>query len=253
MRLLSTLWAISLFTSLSVAAADTSTPRWSDTDGEFLIFKGQVLELHTAPGSGYPLFHALENGEVIRIFKRRGDWYKVETASGLQGWVHRIKLNSLADKDDRLVDFPNPTWKEAENTAQLGLLVGRTAGAISYTTYLNYRFTHHLSTELKYTQAFGDFSSTKMASLHLLHHPFPHWRVSPFFSLGSGSVKVSPNAVVAEPEDRQDSFIAVGGGFMYHFSARIDLRAEYSKSTILTTRESNEDIEEWKAGFSLLF
>ena len=35
--------------------------------------------------------------------------------------------------------------------------------------------------------------------------------------------------------------------------SRIDLRAEYSKSTILTTRESNEDIEEWKAGFSLLF
>jgi hypothetical protein len=40
---------------------------------------------------------------------------------------------------------------------------------------------------------------------------------------------------------------------MYHLNARIDLRAEYSKSTILTTRESNEDIEEWKAGFSLLF
>jgi opacity protein-like surface antigen len=159
----------------------------------------------------------------------------------------------LADKQDRKVDFPNPSWQEAANTAQLGLLVGRTAGAVSYTTYLNYRFTHHLSTEIKYTQAFGDFSSTKMASIHLLHHPVPQWRLSPFFSLGSGSVKVSPNAVVAEPEDRQDSFIAVGAGLMYHLSARIDLRAEYSNSTILTTRESNEDIEEWKAGFSLLF
>ena len=104
----------------------------------------------------------------------------METASGIQGWVHRIHLNELADKDDRLVDFPNPTWKEAENTTQLGLLVGRTAGAISYTTYLNYRFTTHLSTELKYTQAFGDFSSTKMASLHLLHHPFPNGACRPF-------------------------------------------------------------------------
>ncbi|HRH79348.1 MAG TPA: SH3 domain-containing protein, partial [Cellvibrionaceae bacterium] len=102
MRLLSTLWAISLLASLSVAAAASPAAQWSDTDGEFLTFKGQVLELHTAPGSGYPLFHAVENGEVIRVFKRRGDWYKVETASGVQGWVHRIHHNELADKDDRL-------------------------------------------------------------------------------------------------------------------------------------------------------
>jgi opacity protein-like surface antigen len=251
MRLLSALWAFSLFTcSCTLAAAE---PKWSDTDGEFLTFTGQVLELHTAPGSGYPLFHALEHGEVLRVFKRRGDWYKVETKDGLQGWVHRIHLGNMTDAQNQIVDFPRPNWKEAQNAGQLGLLVGRTAGAISYTTYLNYRFTSHLSTEVKYTQAFGDFSTTKMASVHLLHHPFPQWRLSPYFSLGSGSVKVSPNAVVAEPEDRQDSFIAVGGGLMYHFNARIDLRAEYSKSTILTTRESNEDIEEWKAGFSLLF
>ncbi len=254
MRLLSILWAISLITSSTLAApASAAGAQWSDSEGEFLTFKGQVLELHTAPGSGYPLFHAVEQGEVIRVFKRRGNWYKVETASGELGWVHRVHLDELADQDERRVDFPNPSWKEAANTAQLGLLVGSTAGATSYTTYLNYRFTTHLSTEVKYTQAFGDFSTTKMASVHLLHHPFPQWRLSPFFSLGSGSVKVSPNAVVAEPEDRQDSYIAAGGGIMYHFNARIDLRAEYSKSTILTTRESNEDIEEWKAGFSLLF
>jgi opacity protein-like surface antigen len=251
MRLLSALGAISLFTcSLTFAASE---PKWRDDDGEFLTFKGQVLEIHTAPGSGYPLFHAVENGEVIRVFKRRGDWYKIETANGILGWVHRVHLNQLADAEDKVVDFPRPNWKEAQNTGQLGLLVGSTAGAISYTTYLNYRFTAHLSTEIKYAQAFGDFSTTKMASVHLLHHPLPQRRLSPYFSLGSGSVKVSPNAVVAEPEDRQDSFIAVGGGIMYHFNARIDLRAEYSKSTILTTRESNEDIEEWKAGFSLLF
>jgi opacity protein-like surface antigen len=251
MRLLTALWAFSLLSCTSLAEA--AEPRWRDTDGEFLVYKGQVLELHTAPGSGYPLFHAIETGESLRIFKRRGEWYKVETADGTQGWVHRTHLNALFDAQDQLVDFPHPNWKEAQNTIQLGLLLGKTAGAISYTTYLNYRFTEHLSTEVKYTQAFGDFSSTKMASLHLLHHPFPQWRLSPFFSLGSGSVKVSPNAVVAVPEDRQDSFLAVGGGVIYHFSARIDLRAEYSKSTILTTRESNEDIEEWKAGFSLLF
>jgi opacity protein-like surface antigen len=251
MRLLTALWAISLLTCSSLTQA--AAPAWSDTDGEFLVFQGQVLELHTAPGSGYPLFHAIEAGETLRVFKRRGDWYKVETTKGIKGWVHRTHLNTLADSENQRVDFPHPNWKEVQNSGQLGLLVGRTAGAISYTTYLNYRFTTHLSTEIKYTQAFGDFSSTKMASLHLLHHPAPKRRLSPFFSLGSGSVNVSPNAVVAEPEDRQDSFLAIGAGVMYHLSARIDLRAEYSKSTILTTRESNEDIEEWKAGFSLLF
>jgi opacity protein-like surface antigen len=256
-RLLQT-WAtgLTLLALGQAAGADTAaqSPAWSDTEGEVLVLQGQLLELHTAAGKGYPIFHALERGEQLRIFKRRADWFKVETQDGKLGWVHRRQLTQLTDPQGQWVDFSNPGWQDAaQNPWQLGLLVGNIEGALGYTTYLNYRFTDHLSTELKYTQAYGDFSTTKMASLHLLHQPFPSWRLSPFFSLGTGSVKVSPNAVVVKPEDRQDSFIGVGAGLIWHLSARVDMRAEYQKDTILTTRDANEEIEEWKAGFSLLF
>ena len=122
----------------------------------------------------------MENGEVILGFKRRGgDWYKGGNRQRHTKARVRIHLNELADKDDRLGGFPNPTWKEAENTTQLAI-VGPLPGPSAIPIYLNYRFTTHLSTELKYTQAFGDFSSTKMASLASAAPPLSQWRLSPF-------------------------------------------------------------------------
>ena len=52
------------------------------------------IELHTSPGSGYPVFEIAERGEPLLILKRRTEWFKVRTQSRHIGWVHIDQLRS---------------------------------------------------------------------------------------------------------------------------------------------------------------
>jgi len=50
-----------------------------------------------------------------------------------------------------------------------------------------------------------------------------------------------------------DSVLTVGGGFFIYASRNFLLRAEYNSHTVLTSREQNDEVHEWKAGFSVFF
>src|ERR1700704_4649053 len=52
------------------------------------------LELHTGPGRGYPVFFVVARGESVDIELRHTDWYRVRTAGGKLGWVHRKQLET---------------------------------------------------------------------------------------------------------------------------------------------------------------
>ena len=46
----------------------------------------------TGPGRGYPVFFVAARDEWVEIELRHTDWYKVRTAGGKLGWVHRSQL-----------------------------------------------------------------------------------------------------------------------------------------------------------------
>ncbi len=233
-------------------------PQWGSSKGEIITVGSPYLELYVFPGRGFPRFHALEKGERLRMFKKRSDWYKVETTDGKQGWVRKRDLQTIYDQDGYLLDFSTPTWSDNKYPLQLGLLLGRVENSLAYTLYTGYRFTPNLSTELKFTHAFGDFSNTKLGSLMIVHQAFPHWRVSPFFTLGGGIIRTSQDPILigseqTEATDTEDTALTVGGGLMIYLSHRLMARVEYNQHNILTTRENNLEVEEWKAGFSVFF
>ena len=212
-----------------------------------------LLELQLFPGRGYPKFHAVEKNETITIEKSRAGWYQVVTEDGIEGWVHRRDMVNLTDLEGNLVDFTIPKWYEVQDPWQLGLLGAEFGGIGAYNVLLGYRFTPNLSTEIHYSQAFGDFSTTKLANINLVHQPFPKWRYSPFFSLGAGVIKTFPDAILVEAEDEEDSVLTVGTGLFIYLNHKVMARLEYNKHTVLTTQDSNDEIEEWKAGLSVLF
>lgn len=233
-------------------------PQWSSRKGEIVTVGSPYLELYVFPGRGFPRFHALEKGERMRLFKKRNDWYKIETVDGKKGWVRKRDLQAIYDQEGYLLDFSTPTWSDNKYPLQLGLLLGQVENALAYTLYTGYRFTPNLSTELKFTHAFGDFSNTKLGSLMLVHQAFPYWRFSPFFTLGGGIISTSQDPVLIGSEqteaiDTEDTALTVGGGLMIYLSHRLMARFEYNQHTILTTRENNLEVEEWKAGFSVFF
>lgn len=235
------------------AAAQDIPTTWLEDDGVVVVVGSPFIELYVQPGRGYARFHAVEKNERIRLFKSRTDWYKVETQDGKIGWVPRRALTDLYDTEGYPLDFRTPSWSEAKHPWQMGLMVGEMESAITYTVYGGYRFTPNISAELKYTQAFGDTFNTKLVSGMLLHQPFPQWRASPFFTLGAGNMKFFRDGVLVKPEDENDNAVTVGGGLMFYVTHKVVARLEYNQHTLLTTRDNNQEVEEWKAGFSVLF
>ena len=92
-----------------------------------------------------------------------------------------------------------------------------------------------------------------MATANILMHPFPKWRLSPYFTIGSGVIEIKPHTTIVHAEDRTDEIAHVGMGANLYLSDRFMLRMEYKRHTVLTSRDDNEEIDQWKAGFSVFF
>jgi hypothetical protein len=82
---------------------------------------------------------------------------------------------------------------------------------------------------------------------------FPEKRWSPFFTLGAGAIRTEPKATLVDTLDRRDSMALAGAGFRVYLTRRFVFRTEYKTYVAFTSRDDNEEIREWKAGFSFFF
>ena len=92
-----------------------------------------------------------------------------------------------------------------------------------------------------------------MVNINLIHQPYPAWRVSPYLMLGTGLVKIDPKATLVQAETRTDQEAHIGFGLRTYLSERFLLRAEYRSYVVFTERDSNEEVEQWQAGFAFFF
>lgn len=213
------------------------------------------IEVHTGPGRGYPIFHVIERGEIIHLHKRRTDWIKVsDKRDSKHGWVKRDALNQTLGPDGEPLFFGEPGWDEyIARRWDLGVAMGEFKGADSLTLNLGYRFSHNISAEVRFSQATGEFSDNTIVNAAVIHQPFPQWRISPFFMLGAGVIETQPHATLVQTEDRSDTAMLVGAGAYIYLSRRFVMRLEYNNHLILTSRDENEEIDEWKLGFNVFF
>lgn len=212
------------------------------------------IELRTGPGRGYPIYYVIDRGAHIEVLKRRTDWFKVRGPGGQEGWVSHEQLEqtlTLAGEPTRLHepgigDFSARRW-------ELGVLGGDFDGADVLSVHGGYALTENLSLELSFSQALGNYSENRMVNANILAQPFPTWRVSPFFTLGTGVIETEPRVTLVQGEDRRDQIGHVGVGVRAYLTRRFVLRAEYKSYVVFTNRSENEEIQEWKAGFSVFF
>ena len=64
-----------------------------------VVITDAYVEMHTGPGSGYPIFHVVERGEQVEVLKRRTDWYKIRDARDVEGWVDARSLSRTVEPD----------------------------------------------------------------------------------------------------------------------------------------------------------
>jgi hypothetical protein len=212
------------------------------------------LEMHTGPGRGYPIFHVVDRGETVEIIKQRTSWFLVRDADGDEGWVDQAQMELTLNPDGSevgfkradLADFTNSKW-------EIGTLAGDFGGANIVSLYGSYSLNPHVSLEVWGSQILGNFSNGWTASANVVHETWPDRRVSPFFTLGAGIIRTEPKSTIIQGEDRDDQVGHAGAGFRVYMTRRFLFRAEYRTHVVFTSRNDNEEVEEWKVGFAFFF
>ncbi len=237
-----------------LAALVLMAPAYAKREVLRVVIAEPYIELRTGPGRGYPVFHVADRGAEVEVLKRRTDWFEVRTARAVEGWVHAGQLARTLETTGAPVEIDDPGWDDfASRHWEMSIALGDFDGASSISLTGGYRLSANLSTELLAAHISGDFSDGWLAGVRLVHTPFPEWRVAPFAMLGTGVLHVSPRASLVSTEDRTDQYGQAGVGLRAYLTRRFMLRAEYSGYVAFTSRDENEEVEEWKAGFAFFF
>jgi len=232
------------FAELAHAKADYRTVSVADP----------YLELRTGPGIGYPKFYVVDRGETVDILKRRTDWFLVLAPNGKKGWVSREQLELTLGRDGQKVEFAAVEQSDFTNARwEAGVLAGDFGGANIISLYGSFSLNPHLSVEAWGSQILGNFSNGWLGSINLVHETWPDWRISPFFTLGTGVIHTEPKSTIVQGEDRTDQVAHVGAGLRIYGTRRFILRAEYKSYVVFTSRDDNEEVQEWKVGFAFFF
>ena len=212
------------------------------------------VEMHTHPGRNYPVFYVAERGETIELLKRRTDWIKVRNYRGTEGWVHVDAIGRTVDSTGDVLALASPDMEQFENRRwEFGVMMGNFDHSDAITGYGGYHFTPNLSLEAAYTENYGDFSDGRMATASVVHQMFPHWRYSPFISLGGGVRETNPRSTLVMTDDRTDGTASVGAGIRIYLTGRLILRLQYKHYVVMTDRDDDEEAGEWKIGISAFY
>ncbi len=250
LRKTSSLW---LLVALCFQVLATGTVQAADNFRAVAV-ADPYLEMRTGPGRGYPIFHVVDRGESVSIIMQRTDWYLVRDADGDEGWVDRDQMELTLNPDGSEVDFSRATIEDFTNAKwEIGVLAGDFGGANSTAVYGSYSLNPYVSVEAWGSQILGNFSNGWTASVNVVHEAWPESRVSPFFTLGAGVIHTEPKSTIVQGEDRTDQIGHAGAGFRVYATRRFVLRAEYKTYVVFTSRDDNEEVEEWKVGFAFFF
>jgi hypothetical protein len=237
--------------ALLLCLAGIATAR---AEGLEVIVADAYLELRTGPGRGFPIVHVVERGAKVRVLKRRTDWFQVLDADGREGWGHRRQMSETLVPAGMRMEIDDPAREDfGAHRREVGLLIGDFGGANIVTAYGAYAFNAHLSGELALSHLLGNFSDGQIASIGVTHVPRPDWRIQPFFSLGTGMIRVQPKGTLVNTPDRTDQLAYVGAGVRAYLARRFIIRGEYKEYVVFTDRDENEEAIEWKIGFAFFF
>lgn len=245
--------ATKLFTLLALTLSGAVTVAEDEASVTSRVVEAYI-EIHTHPGRNYPVFYVAERGETIELLKRRTDWIKVRNQRDIEGWVHVDAIGRTVDASGQALGFASPDQDSFSTRHwEFGFMLGELDSTDAITGYGGYHFTPNLSLEAAYTENYGDFSDGKMFTGSIVHQMFPHWRYSPFFTLGGGMRETNPRSTLVATEDRSDGVASVGAGIRIYLTGRLMLRLQYKHYVVMTDRDDDEEAGEWKIGISAFY
>ena len=238
-----------------LACAFVATPTHAaDAPAERLQVTDPYIELHTGPGRGFPVFFVAERNEWIEIELRHTDWFKVRTAGGKVGWVHRAQLETTLTEAGGKKTFRDLLLDDYLNRrVQLGAAWGHFKSEPMLKLWTGYKMSDTLSVELTVGQVQGLFSGTDFWHLNLLSEPWSDRRLSPFFGVGVGKFKNIPSQTLVGALTTNANLANAVVGARYHLSDRFMLQVDYSIYTAFIADTRSTEYRAVTAGLSFFF
>ena len=219
-----------------------------------VVVADPFLEVHTGPSTGYPIFYVVERNESIEVIKQYTSWFLIKTAKNKEGWVHSSQLTKTLSLDGSQIEIKDISRENyLQHSGEMGILIGNFQNLTMMTFYSGYSFNQNLSVELSLAQVLGNFSSRTIIGAEIIHQPFPAWKVSPYFSIGTGISNLSVSSTLSKLKDTTDNTANVSIGFKMYLTRRFILRADVKKHIIFQSRNYNEEVTSWQAGFAFFF
>lgn len=239
----------------AVASGITPPPKpVRSREGELLKVTDPYLEMHTGPGRGYPVFFTVARGEWIEIELRHTDWYKVRTASGKLGWVHRSQLESTVTENGGSKTFRDILLDDyLARRVELGAAYGRFHHEPMIRFWTAYRFSDTLSVEASYGQVQGAFSGTDLWHLNLQVEPWSDQRLSPYFGIGFGHFRNVPNLSLVSDKTTDAKLADASVGARWHVGDRFIVRLDYSLYTALLSDQKSTQYHAATLGLGFFF
>lgn len=240
---------LALFGAGACLAADDAPVRLRE-----LLVVEPYIELHEGPGRGYAVTQVVARGDTFEVLYRRTEWFRVRTRRGVEGWAHEREVLKarLPDGSPFTIDRGDRAGFTSHRF-EMGASLGDYGGATLIGSYFAVVFNEQMQLELTGSQFLGDASNGYSGTIGLAHVYRPDWRISPLLTLGGGLIRIEPKATLVQPEDRTDQTAYAGAGVRMYLTRRFFLRAEYRHHMVFTSRNENEEINEWKMSFAFFF
>lgn len=219
-----------------------------------VVVQDPYLEFRSGPGRGFPVFHVVERGEPVELLRRRTDWIKVRGGGGTEGWVNRRQLERTLTPAGEPARLPGPSAESRlGHRWEAGIGTGDFGGASVVAAHGAWAMTPTLHARADVAHLLGDYSDGWLATVGIAHVFVPQWWVSPFVGIGGGVLHIEPKATLVRSEDRTDQTAYAGFGLRAYLSNRFLLQGEYRRYVVFTSRDDNEEIDEWTVGFTYFF
>ncbi len=250
LKLFNILLVLLLIVPFSVQAKET------DKQDEYQKVKivEAYIELHTGPGSGFPVFFVDQRGNKIKILKRKTDWFKVQTDSNKTGWVARKQLEKTLTEAGVKKSFKDILLDDyLKSRLEFGIASGLFESEQSFTLRLGYKLTPNIIFELAYTKIAGKFSSSTLYQGNFNLQLYPDARFSPFMYIGYGKFENVPSTSLVAAKSSTLDMANAGIGVKYYLSDRFYFRLEASTYVVLVGDNRSDEYSQINGGFSFFF
>jgi hypothetical protein len=219
-----------------------------------VVVQDPFVDLRSGPGRGFPSTYSAERSSTIELLRQRTDWIKVRTENGREGWVHRSQLERTLTPGGAAVEVAGPKPEaRTEHHWEATLSTGEFGGANVVAVSGAYALTSNLMVRADAQQILGNFSNGWLGTAGIAHVVAPQWRVSPFVGLGGGVLTIKPKATLVQAADRTDTTAYAALGVRGFLTNRFLLQGEYRSYVVFTSRDDNEEIDQWIVGFTYFF